>query len=51
VRVTVSAGVACWPADGDDPDDLLHTADARLFHAKALGRNRVVSSSVAAASV
>lgn len=51
VRVTVSTGVACWPADGEDPDDLLHTADARLFHAKALGRNRVVSSSVAAASV
>jgi len=51
VRVTVSAGVASWPDDGRDPDDLLHTADARLFHAKALGRNRVVSSSVAAASV
>ena len=51
VRVTVSAGVACWPVDGEDPDDLLHTADARLFHAKAMGRNRVVSSSDAAASV
>jgi two-component system cell cycle response regulator len=51
VRVTVSAGVACWPADGENSDDLLHTADARLFHAKALGRNRVVSSSIAAASV
>ena len=51
VRVTVSAGVAYWPADGEDPDDLLHTADQRMFHAKALGRNRVVSSSVAAASV
>jgi diguanylate cyclase (GGDEF)-like protein len=51
VRITVSAGVACWPADGEDPDDLLHIADARLFHAKALGRNRVVASSVAAASV
>jgi diguanylate cyclase (GGDEF)-like protein len=51
VRITVSAGVACWPVDGEDPDDLLHTADARLFHAKALGRNRVVASSVAAASV
>lgn len=44
VRVTVSAGVACWPSDGEDPDDLLHAADSRLFHAKALGRNRVVSS-------
>jgi diguanylate cyclase (GGDEF)-like protein len=51
VRITVSAGVACWPVDGEDPDDLLHIADARLFHAKALGRNRVVASSVAAASV
>jgi len=51
VRVTVSAGVACWPDDGEDPDDLLHVADSRLFHAKALGRDRVVSSSVAAASV
>jgi two-component system cell cycle response regulator len=51
VHMTVSAGVACWPHDGDNPDDLVHTADARLYHAKALGRNRVVSSSVAAASV
>ncbi|HEV8613330.1 MAG TPA: GGDEF domain-containing protein, partial [Gemmatimonadales bacterium] len=51
VRITVSAGVACWPADAENPDDLLHIADARLFHAKALGRNRVVSSSIAAASV
>jgi diguanylate cyclase (GGDEF)-like protein len=51
VRVTVSAGVAYWDTDGEDPDDLLHTADQRMFHAKALGRNRVVSSSVAAASV
>lgn len=51
VRVTISAGVACWPADGENSDDLLHTADARLFHAKALGRDRVVSSSIAAASV
>jgi PleD family two-component response regulator len=37
--------------DGEDPDNLLHIADARLFHTKALGRNRVVASSVAAASV
>lgn len=51
VRVTVSAGVASWPTDAENPDDLLHVADARLFHAKALGRNRVVASSVAAASV
>jgi len=51
VHMTVSAGVACWSVDGDNADDLVLTADARLYHAKALGRNRVVSSSVAAASV
>ena len=50
VNMTVSAGVAVWPNDGDNADDLVHTADARLYHAKALGRNRVVASSVVAAS-
>ena len=50
VNMTVSAGVAVWPSDGDNADDLVHTADARLYHAKALGRNRVVASSVVAAS-
>ncbi len=49
--VTVSSGVACWPGDGDNPEDLIHIADARLFQAKALGRNRVVWTSSAAASV
>lgn len=51
VTITVSAGVAEWPADGNNPEDLLHIADARLFHAKALGRNRVVATSNAAAAV
>lgn len=51
VTITVSAGVAEWPEDGNNPEDLLHIADARLFHAKALGRNRIVSTSNAAAAV
>ncbi len=51
VRITVSAGVASWPSDGENPEDLIHIADARLFHAKALGRNRVVATSDAAAAV
>jgi diguanylate cyclase (GGDEF)-like protein len=50
VNVTVSAGVASWPADGENPEDLIHIADARLFQAKALGRNRVVATSSAAAA-
>ncbi len=51
VGVTVSAGVASWPTDGENPEDLIHIADARLFQAKALGRNRVVATSDAAAAV
>ncbi|MBL8989857.1 MAG: GGDEF domain-containing protein, partial [Gemmatimonadetes bacterium] len=41
-RVTVSAGVASWPADGLTGDELLGRADQRLFEAKHRGRNRVV---------
>ena len=51
VPLTVSAGVASWPVDGDNPEDLVHIADARLFQAKALGRNRVVATSSAAEAV
>ncbi|NOT08657.1 MAG: GGDEF domain-containing protein [Gemmatimonadales bacterium] len=42
-RITVSAGLACWPEDGAHIDDLLFAADGRLFQAKAEGRNRVVA--------
>ncbi|MGQ0704281.1 MAG: GGDEF domain-containing protein [Gemmatimonadales bacterium] len=51
VSVTISAGVASWPEEGDNPEDLIYIADARLFQAKALGRNRIVATSDAAASV
>jgi diguanylate cyclase (GGDEF)-like protein len=44
MRVTVSAGVAAWPQDGLDGEKVVTAADLRLFRAKALGRNRVVSS-------
>jgi diguanylate cyclase (GGDEF)-like protein len=40
--LTVSAGVACMPEDGDDPVELLDAADKRLFEAKEAGRNRTV---------
>ncbi len=40
--VTVSLGVAA--SRGDDPRGLLESADARLYVAKAAGRNRVVAS-------
>lgn len=40
--LTVSAGIATYPVDGHTADELLDEADARLFRAKAAGRNRVV---------
>ncbi len=42
VRLTVSVGVATFPDDGRDPGEALARADARLYEAKRLGRNRVV---------
>lgn len=38
---TVSIGVAAFPADADDAGALLERADAALYRAKGLGRNRV----------
>ena len=37
-----SAGVATWPADGDELVTLLKCADERLYEAKGAGRARVV---------
>lgn len=42
LHLTISAGVSSWPADGTTADELIERADARLFEAKQLGRNRVV---------
>lgn len=46
VNVTISGGVAGFPQDGSSDEDLLAVADARLFEAKGLGRNRIVEGSV-----
>jgi diguanylate cyclase (GGDEF)-like protein len=43
--ITVSLGVACFPEDGKNWDDLLRAADRALYLAKNQGRDRVVSSS------
>jgi diguanylate cyclase (GGDEF)-like protein len=41
-QITMSAGVSSWPEDGSAVDEVLFTADERLFAAKRAGRNRVV---------
>jgi diguanylate cyclase (GGDEF)-like protein len=42
VRVTISAGLASYPQDGEDAAELFALADARMFQAKGEGRNRTV---------
>ena len=40
--LTVSGGVASWPADGHNFEEVLRRADERLYGAKAAGRNIVI---------
>jgi len=40
-HITVSIGVATFPADAHNKEDLIHKADMALYKAKAKGRNRV----------
>ena len=39
--MTLSVGVAEFPADGETPDFVLRAADAALYRAKREGRDRV----------
>jgi len=45
VRITISAGLACFPEDGDNAIQLFSIADERMFQAKRNGRNQIVSAS------
>jgi diguanylate cyclase (GGDEF)-like protein len=40
IRVTISAGVACFPSDGRTALDVVLKADQALYRAKLSGRNR-----------
>ena len=43
IPVTISAGYAVYPDDGDDKKDLIAKADQALYFAKRTGRNRCCS--------
>jgi diguanylate cyclase (GGDEF)-like protein/putative nucleotidyltransferase with HDIG domain len=42
IRATVSIGVAAFPRDGADSNELIHQADLAVYRAKLQGRNRVL---------
>jgi len=46
VPVSISLGVASWPADGISPNEILKAADQALYQAKRAGGNRSVCSIV-----
>ena len=39
MHATISIGIAIYPADGEDPNQLLRAADMALYRAKGEGRN------------
>jgi len=41
VYITISGGVACYPLDADNGDQLLRIADEVLYSAKHKGRNKI----------
>ncbi|MCL5023144.1 MAG: sensor domain-containing diguanylate cyclase [Nitrospirae bacterium] len=46
-KITVSVGLATFPADGTDAKALIRSADKALYRAKVNGKNRTVVSGVA----
>jgi len=49
IHVTISAGLASFPQDGDEVTELFALADDRMFQAKKEGRNRIVAGRAAQA--
>jgi diguanylate cyclase (GGDEF)-like protein/putative nucleotidyltransferase with HDIG domain len=45
IKATVSIGVAAFPRDGADANELIHQADLAVYRAKLQGRNRVLDAS------
>lgn len=50
VQISASVGVATYPADGQQPDQLIRAADQAMYEAKRGGRNRISVAERTAAS-
>lgn len=48
IHITISAGQAVYPADGQTVEDVIKAADQAMYQAKSTGRNRVVAAKVSA---
>lgn len=42
-KITISLGIASFPADGKDAEDLIQKADSAMYYAKQMGRNKIVA--------
>ena len=42
IRMTLSAGIAAFPIDGNDANELMRKADGADYRAKVSGRNKIV---------
>ncbi len=40
IKLTASVGIAMFPKDGSNAEELMRNADVAMYHAKDLGRNR-----------
>jgi putative nucleotidyltransferase with HDIG domain len=45
IRATISLGIAAYPRDGTEANELVHQADLAVYRAKLQGRNRVLDAS------
>lgn len=43
LQVSASIGISIYPAHGDNIDNLIHTADQAMYHAKSLGKNQIAA--------
>ncbi|MEI8131872.1 MAG: diguanylate cyclase, partial [Leptolinea sp.] len=43
IQITISAGVAMFPAGGSSIKEIIHCADQAMYKAKAAGRNQVIA--------